>query len=227
MNEYKDLWEEFYKDGKYSMGFPGEPEIKFFNRLKKERSLDGLKALDFGCGIGRNLGFMEGLGLETYGLEISEEAVNLCKERGFNVSLYDGKHIPFKDEFFDIIISFGVLDHMLFFDAFYLMHELYRILKNEGKMLLVLHSVFDSNYTKNLKIEENIKNIKIEENTFIITREISDFEIGIPQHYFSQQDIDLLTNKFTIERYTLHENKNFIGNLYNKDSFWELYLKKL
>ena len=216
MSEFKELWDDFYRDGKYIQQYVGEPEIKFFGRLKKEICLKGLKALDFGCGVGRNFDFMEGLGLIAHGLEISEEANRICWMQGYRTQTYDGKHIPYGDNFFDIIISYGVLDHMLYSQAVELMNELHRVLKQGGRMLLVLHSIFDTNYNKGEEIENN---------THIINYGI--FEQGIPQHFYESKEIKkMIENKFTLERYTLHENLNFTKNAYIKDSFWELYLKK-
>ena len=48
---YRELWENFYKNGKYIMWFPGEACIKFFGRISKEIDITGKNGLDFGCGV--------------------------------------------------------------------------------------------------------------------------------------------------------------------------------
>jgi len=220
----KKLWNEFYDDGSYAMKFPGESEIKFFGRIVKNESLIGKKALDFGCGIGRDLIFMNKLGLKTYGVDISkiaiEKAYNNLFNHGYdtNVQVFDGKKIPFDDNFFDFIISFGVLDHMLFNNAKELIKELKRVLKPSGLMLIVIHSYFDSSYGRGEKIDDN---------TFIIN--FGDVELGLPQHYFTEKEIDELIIDFKLERISLHEDKTLETELLftvKKDSLWELYLRK-
>ena len=219
----RKLWDSFYDDGKYVMRHPGEPEIKFFGRIAQKEFLYGKKALDFGSGVGRDLLFMNKLGLDVYGLEISKEAVekanNMILNKGYEARsrVYDGKKIPFEDDFFDFIISFGVLDHMLFDKAKKIMKELKRVLKKDGLMLIVVHSYFDSHFGRGEKVNEN---------TFIINW--GKVEKGLPQHYFTEKEIRELTKDFELERISLHEDRVLNKELFyleEKDSLWVLYLK--
>jgi SAM-dependent methyltransferase len=220
----RKLWNDFYEDEIYDMRFPGESEIKFFGRAAKKESLIGKKALDFGCGIGRDLIFMNTLGLEVYGLDTSKVAIEKAHNRLFNlghdtrVQTFDGKKIPFDDDFFDFIISFGVLDHMLFKEAKELMTELKRVLKPNGQALVVVHSYFDSSYGRGEKVDDN---------TFIIN--FGEVEVGLPQHYFIEKEIEELISDFKLERISLHEDRNLevqLKFMIKKDSLWELYLRK-
>lgn len=220
----KKLWDDFYDEGKYAMQFPGDIEIKFFGRMSKKESLYRKKALDFGCGVGRNLLFMNKLGLESYGIEISKQAVERANNKLFKegyearAQVYDGKKIPFDDDFFDFIISFGVLDHILFSEAKELMEELKRVLKDDGQMLLVIHSYFDSHFGRGEKIDEN---------TFIIN--FGKVEIGLPQHYFTEKEVKEVIKGFELERISLHEDRILDTKLLymiEKDSLWVLYLEK-
>lgn len=225
MNEKeKKLWNDFYADGKYVMRYPGEPEIKFFGRMTKDRLLLDTKALDFGCGIGRDLLFMKKLGIDAVGLETSKRAVEQANNRIYNegydhcVTLFDGKIIPFEDNFFDFIVSFGVLDHLLFSKAKEIMREFKRVLKDDGMILLVVHSHYDSHYGLGEKIEDN---------TFKIN--FGEVEVGLPQHYFTENEVKELVKNFELKRISLHEDRIFDKDLFLtnvKDSLWVLYLKK-
>ena len=221
--KWKKIWEDFYKENKYTMWWAGEPEIVFFGRESKKRNLNGLLALDFGCGVGRNTIFMRKIGLNAYGIEISLAAVELAKQHANKEKVfpvfhqYDGKKIPYPDKYFDYIVSHGVLDHMTFDLAKKLMNEMYRVLKPGGKCLLSLHSIFDSHYALGEKIDEN---------TFIINW--GEVEVGLPQHYFAFYEVKELVSNFKIERIFLHEDAEVDNDvkMLNKTSFWILYLKK-
>lgn len=72
--------------------------------------------------------------IQGYGIDISENAILQAKELlvslGFDASRvlhYDGKRIPFEDDFFDFCISEGVLDSMPFELAKHCLKEIERV----------------------------------------------------------------------------------------------------
>jgi ubiquinone/menaquinone biosynthesis C-methylase UbiE len=144
----KNEWEESYSRNDNFMLYPKEEVVKFINRfIKKKTSLTGyvnilqsdekLKALDFGCGIGRITVLLHEFDIEAYGIDISENAINEAKKFAkyfkFNLSnnfqSYNGKKIPFKDKEFDFTISEAVLDSLPFELAKELMKEIDRVTK--------------------------------------------------------------------------------------------------
>ncbi len=217
--ETKELWEEFYKDGKYIMWSPSEAIVKFFGRISKKMDIKGKSALDFGCGVGRNTFYMSSIGLQGYGIDISGKAIEIAKkrrdtEKSYAVfEVYDGSIIPFGDNTFDFVISHGVLDHVLFAKAKELMKEIYRILKPKGLLELEIHSTYDTRYKKGKKIENNI---------YIIEDEC---EKGLPQHFFDRDELEELIEGFRLKELILNEETLF-SNV-NKTSFWVLYLERI
>jgi SAM-dependent methyltransferase len=114
--------------------------------MKEGRKEGRLKALDFGCGIGRQTILLEEFGIEAYGIDISEKAIKMAKElavyMGFpklaeRLRVYDGLKIPFEDNFFDFTISCGVLDSMHFELAKTLMKEVDRVTKKLAFITLI------------------------------------------------------------------------------------------
>lgn len=224
--KWKELWEDFYAENKYSMWYPDESTIKLFGKLSKDIDFKDLKALDLGCGVGRNTVFLSEKGLDAIGIDISKNAIELAKENakknGQNTqfSVYDGKTLPFEDNFFDFIISFGVLDHIPMEDALRIMEEVKRTLKDGGICKLELHAIYDSQY--GYRIGKNI-----EKNVFII--EDKACEVGLPQHYFDKEEVLALTDGFTIENIYLHEDR-YLDNESLKEigtrSIWVIIMKK-
>lgn len=70
--------------------------------------------LDFGCGTGVLQEQLEKkFNAKGYGIDISKEAINYCKKRGLTrVKKFDGKKIPFKSNFFNLVTAIDVLEHI-------------------------------------------------------------------------------------------------------------------
>lgn len=69
--------------------------------------------LDIGCGSGLMLNSLNNLG-QTFGMDMSDEAVSFSKEI-FNGRVEKGSlpdHIPYEENFFDLIIALDVIEHI-------------------------------------------------------------------------------------------------------------------
>jgi len=94
------------------------------------------KTLDIGCG-GRH--YEPLCNSKKYiGIEIDSEDNRRTKKADF---YYDGNILPFKDNFFDSIISNQVFEHV--FNPNLFMTEAYRVLKPGGMMLLTAPFMWD------------------------------------------------------------------------------------
>jgi len=113
-----------------------------------------IKLLDLGCGAGNSFAAFKKYSdlIEWYGLDVeSSPEVDSRVHQSANILTYDGIHIPFDDNFFDIIYSNQVLEHVLF--PFELIKEVNRVLKKGGHFvgsvsyLELYHSYSVYNYT--------------------------------------------------------------------------------
>lgn len=97
--------------------------------------LDG-KLLDVGCGTKpyQSLCYVE----EYIGLEIDDEG---NRNHQFADSFYDGKTIPFENNYFDSILTNQVFEHVFNPDEF--LKEINRVTKVNGLMLLTVPFVWD------------------------------------------------------------------------------------
>lgn len=76
---------------------------------------DGASVLDVGCGDGAFLGFLKAQNrkLNLTGVDISEQALSVAKERGFQTFQVDASvSLPFKDKTFDYLVCSEVLEHI-------------------------------------------------------------------------------------------------------------------
>ncbi len=100
------------------------------------------KILDVGCSGGILLESLKHQGYtNTYGIDISEKAIDVCKNRGLdNVLVSPGEVTNFSDNKFDVIIASDILEHIE--DDNKALSEWYRILK-PGGILLVFVPAFN------------------------------------------------------------------------------------
>jgi len=73
------------------------------------------KILEVGANTGNQLQILQSMGFQNlYGIELNQYAIELGKIRTKNINLIHGSifDIPFKDNFFDLIFTSGVLIHI-------------------------------------------------------------------------------------------------------------------
>lgn len=70
------------------------------------------RILDVGCGIGYFLEEASKRGWEVYGTEYTDEAVSICQAKGINIQKGILNPSNYESEFFDVITSFEVIEHI-------------------------------------------------------------------------------------------------------------------
>jgi len=100
---------------------------------------------DLGCGFGFvSYLFGELLNIkEVYGIDIKDDRLSVAEKRlyqALKVNLEDDV-LPFPKDYFDIVISFGVFEHLKFFDN--PIKEAYRTLKPGGLFLISIPNLGD------------------------------------------------------------------------------------
>jgi alkylated DNA repair protein alkB family protein 8 len=92
---------------------------------------------DIGCGNGKYLGCSAAKSLEMYGIDISKNLVQICKDRGFNAQIGTIEAIPFSDEKFDGVICIAVFHHLHSLEIrIQALIELCRICKPKSRILI-------------------------------------------------------------------------------------------
>src|SRR5215210_1041354 len=92
------------------------------------------KILDVGCGTGANLVMLGEFG-EAHGIDISQDALSFCRERGLNnVRHGAAEELPYDDETFDLVTALDVVEHLD--DDAAGLKEFRRVLKEDGRILL-------------------------------------------------------------------------------------------
>lgn len=202
-------WDKVYSKNFGGTWYPNEGIIKFAARYLQRRVGLGVydtkrkisRILDAGCGNGRHLLFFAEQGYEVYGMDISKEAIEIAEawlaEKNLKANLKVGglEKLPYGDAFFDAVVSFEVLDHLLFPAAKKAIEEMKRVLLPGGYLFVSLRSVESSECGRGKKISKNTYTLE------------EGYEKGLIQHYFDLGEIKELLEGFRIFDLELCEQK--------------------
>jgi len=191
MPHQKDIWDEKYK-GKGN-----------WNRetLDLPKVLKGKSVLEIGVGNGKTLKSIIRMSPESViAIDISSEAVKIARKlfpNGVEIMESDVLDMPFKENEFDIIVCYYILNNLLEKERKKAMNELFRVTKKGGKVLFEDLAVGD--FRQERKME------RVEKNTI----KKGD---GLICHYFTINELNKLFKKFSGKRLKLTES-SLIKNL--------------
>jgi len=94
-----------------------------------------LLLLDAGCGTGFNLVALARFGA-TVGVDLSQDAIGFCRERGVRAVRGSVLRLPFPDAAFDAVTSFDVIYHDWVADDRAAVAEMARVLRPGGALLV-------------------------------------------------------------------------------------------
>lgn len=112
--------------------------------------LDGKQVLEVGTGVGTDARLIIGLGADYCGINVDAGSSKMTR-RALEVFGLDGEvlqasalDIPYPDESFDVVYSFGVLHHIP--DVRDAVSEISRVLKPGGRLIVMLYNRTSINY---------------------------------------------------------------------------------
>lgn len=111
------------------------------------------KILDVGCGIGYFLEVAKERGWEVYGTEFTDEAVNICEQKGINMQKGVLAVDNYKTQEFDVITSFEVIEHIN--NPIEELNHFYQLLR-KGGLVYVTTPNFNSLLRYRLKEKYNV-----------------------------------------------------------------------
>jgi len=195
-------WDDvFAEKGKYFT--KPHPDMERLAKLFSEKGVR--RILDLGCGTGRHLLFLLKRGFKVYGLDGSPNGLEIAKnwltEENLSSDLICQKiehKFPYKDDFFDAVISIQVIHHNLMKDIVFTVKEIGRILKPEGFIFLTF-PLLQGFYVKT----QNMK--KVETRTYI---PLTGQEKGLPHHFFTVAEIKRVFSVFYLSEIYIDETNH-------------------
>jgi ubiquinone/menaquinone biosynthesis C-methylase UbiE len=159
------------------------------------------KILDLGCGAGRNLVYLVNQGFEVYGLDSAKDGLSLIKsklKKNKNYHLNQGSFyskLPYKDNFFDAVISIQSLQHGIESKIKSAIKEIERVLKPDGIIFITLCGYYTGAKKRPLLVKTAKK---IAERTYVPTE---GHEKGLPHFLYNQKVIRQHFRNFKISSF--------------------------
>ena len=115
-------------------------EEKFKKMKKFINGFEG-KILDVGCGNCWTNQLFSGTRVEHFGIDISDNALKRAEKRGVIVKKVDldCDPIPFKDNFFDLVLCSDIIEHTLYPEN--ILIEARRVLKGGGNLIVAVPNI--------------------------------------------------------------------------------------
>ena len=146
------------------------------------------RVLEVGCGNGQWLRLLKKYhpGAELYGVDISEDAVSICKKHGIDAVFGDARSLPLKNDFFDFVFSFGTVEH--FPETKQALLEHIRILKPGGYAWIEVPNAWSlpglHTYLGNLVHRRDPYRVMVEQGKRYSMRAIKKMAHASPQRIF-------------------------------------------
>lgn len=144
--EFSNVYEDVKRAEAYSkLEFPGTYYLAYRDLPEIiSDHIKGKEALDFGCGTGRSTRFLQRLGFNTVGVDISENMLRKAKEidpNGDYCLVGDGDFSQFKHNTYDLVLSAFTFDNIPTMEKkVKILRELRNLLKSEGRIVNLVSS---------------------------------------------------------------------------------------
>lgn len=220
MDNLKIDWEKSYRNKDNFVFYPHEEVIRFVSKyIRKRVGFNEFQdvaryevppaILDLGCGIGRHVIYSYQMGLDPYGVDLSDVAISLARDWALKERIHnpetrivqaDIRQLPWEDQFFQFVVSHGVLDSMKFEIACDAMSEVARVMKRGGLFYCDLVSGDSSSHYREYDGEEIV---------------VANHEQGTIQSYFNYSKIlKMINGSFDIVESILIRRENISSGGY-------------
>lgn len=194
----KEYFESKIKDN-HMVAYEGKYRQYSTTAISLIRTFSPKNVLDVGCGRGELVHAFIDLGIEAYGVDVSQYAISTAKERVKEKQRRDVKeeeqpfyildieevNLPFQDSYFDLITIFEVIEHLHSYE--HCLNEIKRVLNPEGHFIIATHKP-ESIYSSG---DETHANIQAREEWIELFKKHGFFEI---------EDFDQRFKKYAVSK---------------------------
>ncbi len=182
MEEVKNVFDKLYKERKRNLPeiwhWPNVVESLYLKKFIKSYNIKGL-VLDAGCGVGLKMEHLKHY--KVIGFDYSFEGLKVAKELKFPLVQSSIHKIPFKDNVFDFVYSFQVIQHLPTWEYIELsFSEISRVLKRNGVFITI-------NYRLGGRLKERYNPIKENE------------KVVLHRWAFTKEDYEMLAKKNSLK----------------------------
>lgn len=166
----------------------------------------GSTILDVGCGVGRHVMYLGGLGFQMVGTDISPTGIRLTQEAAasqnipFEGRVSDMTTLPWADATFDAALSTSTIHHHLRVGIVQALAEVWRVLKPGGLFLVDFPCTDTLTYQELRVLADTGQIAEIEPNTFVDERNEEDIDGFLPHHFCDKAEVHDLLHRFEITK---------------------------
>lgn len=191
---------------------------KYYKHFAEFEHHQGEKVLEIGCGIGTDTVEYAKNGAIISAIDLGEEQVNLTKLnlelrnlKYESINVGNAENLQFKDSTFDLVSCFGVIHHTDNPEA--AVKEIFRVLKEDGHVLIALYSRGWKHYLKRCLIQGIFKGkiFKYNFNWIKLYSDISETYGGSPKTLvLTKKEVKKLFKDFEI----IYASKDRLGEFF-------------
>lgn len=145
-------------------------EYSYMIEKFEECVFPGARILDAGCGVSAIPFLWASYGAEVTAVDFDQENIHLMEQmnqqeyygEGKKITLgcYDITDLPYEDEYFDIVTSISVIEHLDYPFTFHAFAELYRVLKPGGVFVCTVDCIPGDEGKKEMRFALSAEDIK-------------------------------------------------------------------
>ncbi len=197
-------WEKIYtREGRvFTENLPALDEVAQRFQAQRCRTV-----LDLGCGNGRHVVALAGMGFQVIGLDISLTGLKLSQQwleesqqRAVLIQADTRQPLPLEENCLDGLLSTQVIHHALQDEVLLAISEIYRILKPGGAAFVTVPCRSRS--------QRRSSSQQIEEHTFL---PLEGQEAGLPHHIFSEERLREAFRAFEIQEISYRDNGRILA----------------
>jgi 2-polyprenyl-3-methyl-5-hydroxy-6-metoxy-1,4-benzoquinol methylase len=187
------IWDKIYKDfekGGEAWATLKEGLIPQFTKFVESSNFTQRNALDIGCGTGKYLLYLHQKGFTVTGIDSSETAISMCREKAPQAKLECVNMFEYKiaENTHDFIFSISTIHHGLKSDIKNLITRIYKSLLPNGKVLITFPDIESARKWNTFKGHTHI-----DEETFAPK---TGPETGLAHSFYTRQQILDLFSSF-------------------------------
>jgi SAM-dependent methyltransferase len=136
-----EVWNTHYEREKSRLVFPDENLVRILSRIPQ-----GEFALDHGAGSGRHSILLKSCGFQVTACDYSAKSIETIQRMmpGIETDIIRSANLPYENEKFNLVVSWGVLHYNTLEDAHNIVREIKRILKVGGYFVGTVRSSTDT-----------------------------------------------------------------------------------